>query len=119
MRGLFEGTVYSEGANHSRKYGILNIPSQYQQVVINEMPAHPVCFVMDSPPTLEELLPALGHLKAGKAGGRTGIMPELLKYGRAELQDRLLKLMQDMWGQGSVVGDWRDTVVVPTYPQER
>ena len=49
----------------------------------------------------------------GKAGGRTGVMPELLKYGGAELQDRLLQLMQDMWGQGSVVGDWRDAVVVP------
>ena len=25
----------------------------------------------------------------------------------------LLQLIQDMWGKGTVVGDWRDAVVVP------
>ena len=47
-------------------------------------------------PILDELLLALSKLKAGKAGGRTGIVPELLKHGGAEMQDR-----------------WRDATVVP------
>ena len=42
---------------------ILNISSQYQQEVIEEMPAHPVCSEMDSSPTLDKLFLALCHLK--------------------------------------------------------
>ena len=36
---------------------------------------------------------ALSKLKKGKAGGRTEILPELLRHGGAELHDRLLKLV--------------------------
>ena len=30
MRGLFEGAVYSEGANYSRKYGIVYVHGMVQ-----------------------------------------------------------------------------------------
>ena len=53
---------------------------------------------------------ALGRLRRGKAGEKTGIVPEL---PGADIQDRLLQLIQDMWAQGTVVEDWRDAVVVP------
>ena len=61
--------------------------------MIDEIPAHPVCSELDSLPTLDELL---RRLNAGKVGGKTGILLELLKYGGTELQDRLLHLMQDV-----------------------
>ena len=64
---------------HDHFMKILNIPSCYCQEVIDEMPVHPVCSELDSPPTLDELLLALSRRKVGKAGGKTGILPELLK----------------------------------------
>ena len=42
-----------------------------------------------------------------------GILPELLLYGGAELQDRLLLLMEDVWKKGKVVKDWQDAEIVP------
>ena len=91
---------------------ILNIRSQYRQEVIDEMPAQSSRLEVDHPPTSDELSHALGHLKGGKAGGKTRILPELLKCGGTEMQNRLLLLIQDIWRQGSVVEDWRDAVVV-------
>ena len=35
-------------------------------------------------------------------------MPELIVHGEAELIDRLLQLIQDVWQEGTVVEDWRD-----------
>ena len=50
MRGLFEGAVYSEGANYSRKYGILvyrfphtTIPTPLVSVLFLQQ--HPYFFV--------------------------------------------------------------------------
>ena len=68
---------------------------------------------VDDPPTCEELAAALSKLKKGKVGGKTGIMPELLVHGRAELTDRLLQLIQHVWQEGTVVEDWRDAEIVP------
>ena len=70
------------------------------------------------PPTSEELREAMNKLKRGKAGGRTGILPELLLHGGAELQDRLLLLMDDVWKRGKVVKDWQDAEIVPI-PKKR
>ena len=46
-------------------------------------------------------------MKKGKAGGKTEILPELLLYGGAELRDRLLQLLQDVWASK------KDAVIVP------
>ena len=92
---------------------ILNIPSEYSQEVIDLMPRRTPFLELDDPPTLEELLSALSKLKKGKAGGKTEILPELLLYGGAELRDRLLQLLQDVWASKTVVKDWKDAVIVP------
>ena len=68
---------------------------------------------LDTTPNEEELVSALSKLKSGKAGGKTGILPELVSCGSAQLFDRLLVLMQDVWRKGKVVDDWKDAVVVP------
>ena len=56
---------------------------------------------------------ARSKLKKGKAGGKTGILPELLVHGGAELIDRLLQLIQHVWQEGTVVEDWRAAEIVP------
>ena len=53
------------------------------------MPSLPLAMELDHHPTSEELREAMSKLKRGKAAGRTGILPELLLHGGAELQDRL------------------------------
>ena len=58
---------------HGHFKKILNIPSQYQQEVVDSMPTHQTIYDLDDP------LSALGKLKNGKVGGNTGILPELIR----------------------------------------
>lgn len=97
---------------HEHFSKILNISSQVNQEAIETAPFHQPMHDLDDLPTEEELLAALGNLKKGKAGGRTGIMPELILYGREDLHERLLKLIQDVWRERAVVGDWRHAEIV-------
>ena len=48
-----------------------------------------------------------------KAGGKTGILPELVFSGGAVLWDRLLGLMQVIWREGEVMADWKNPEIVP------
>ena len=105
------GEVRQLWHDHFRE--ILNIPSEYSQEEIDGLPQHPPHLELDEPPTLEELMKALSKLKRGKAGGKTGILPELLIYGGAEVHDRLLQIMEDVWRSGEVVKDWKDAIIVP------
>ena len=68
---------------------ILNIPSEVCEQVVDGRTSQPTRLDLDNPPTEEELESALGKLKEGKAGGKTGIPPELIAYGGTELRDRL------------------------------
>ena len=49
---------------------------------------------MAEPPSKEELVEAVGKLKSGKAGGSSGILPEMVKAAccREEFLDLLLDL---------------------------
>ena len=97
---------------HDHFNDVLNVPSQYRQETIDEIPNHPTEWELDDPPTCEELTVALSKLKKGKAGGKTGIMPELIVHRGAELTDRLLQLIQHVWQEGTVVEDWRNAEIV-------
>ena len=50
---------------------------------------------------------------AQEAGGKTGIMPELVVFGGGILWDRLLEMMQDAWREGEVMTDWKNAEVLP------
>ena len=80
---------------------------------MNNLPPQPTRSDLDDPPTDEELESALNKLKHGKAGGKTGIPPELVAYGGAELWDRLLEIMKEIWKEKRVVRDWKDAEIVP------
>ena len=57
-------------------------------------------------------------LKRGKAGGKTGILPERLVYEGAGIQERLLQIMEGVWRAGTVVSDCKDAIIVPI-PKKR
>ena len=84
-----------------------------QQLMIDEMPSWETMDCLDDPPTSDELVAAMEKMKWGKAGGRTGILPELILCGGPELQYGLLVLMREMWKMRCVVQDWKDAEIVP------
>ena len=86
---------------------VLNIPSSFAPDVIEEQPTLDPVLELDGPPFMEELICALGKLKVGKAGGRIGILPELLIAGCTELFGRMPKVMVSVWEEGEVVNDWK------------
>jgi len=53
------------------------------------------------------------RLKTRKAGGLSGILPDLVLFGGPALLERLLVLMQAVWREGYVFKDWRDSLIVP------
>ena len=77
------------------------------------MPSLSPVMELDHHPTSKELGEAMSKLKRRQAGGRTGILPELLLHGSAELQDRLLLVMDDVWKRGKVVKGWQHAKIVP------
>ena len=91
---------------------LLNVPSVFQEDVIAHMSSQPICWDLDIPPTVEELGLALDKLKGGKAGGRTGILPEMILAGGKQLWSRLHQLMLEVWEEHKVVADWQDAQIV-------
>ena len=92
---------------------ILNIRSEYRDEVLTAMPLHSPNLDLDLPPTEEELFQALSRLKKGKAGGKSGLLPELITSGGTDLWDRVLEVIKKVWEDGKVVRDWQDAVVIP------
>ena len=78
-----------------------------------EMSTLQLVMELDSPPSEEELFEALCKMKIKKAGGKSGILPELVIHGGPELWGRILKLMEQVWKEGEVVSAWCDAVIVP------
>ena len=52
-------------------------------------------------------------MKSGKAGGKNGVLPEMIKCCGANLLDHLVELFQCVWREGSVPQEWKDAVIVP------
>ena len=64
-------------------------------------------------PTMMELSRAVRRLRNDKAGGKSGILPELLKCGSASFLEYLLDLLHTVWDEGSVPQDWVNADIVP------
>eukprot|EP00117_Sycon_ciliatum_P039014 scpid35652/ scgid3339/ Craniofacial development protein 2; p97 bucentaur protein len=93
--------------------GVLNVESEFDAAVVEMMADRPVIPELDQPPTVAELEAALRTMKAGKAGGQSGILPDMVLHGGKDLHSRILTIMRKSWLEGTVVDDWRDAVVVP------
>ena len=82
---------------------VLNLESSFDQEVLDSVPQHPPRMDLDSPPTHDEFLSALRSMSLGKAGGESGILPEMIVYGGQNLHRRILRLMHVVWKEGTVV----------------
>jgi len=76
---------------------VLNVQSIYDDEVIDAMSVLEPTLHLDDPPTMEELETALSRLKVRKAGGLSGILPEMILCGGPVLHNRLLTLMEAVW----------------------
>ena len=65
------------------------------------------------PPTAEEVAEAMGKLKEGKAGGKNGILPEMVRGCGETMMDYTLDMFRTVWMEQRVPQEWRDALLVP------
>ena len=76
----------------------------------------PSCVVHDDladVPSLNEVRNALSLVAGNKAGGRSGILPEMIKVCSDDLLKYLLDLFTSVWDASCVPQEWRDASLVP------
>ena len=66
-------------------------------------------------PSRRELEKALSKLKSGKAGGSSGILPEMVKIAceEEEFMELLLALVHTVWNERQVPQEWADATIIP------
>ena len=82
---------------------------------LDALPSLPVMEELDTLPTMEELSKAIDRLACGKAPGKDGIPPEVLKQGKQTILQPLHELLCLCWEQGHIPQDMRDANVVTLY----
>ena len=94
---------------------ILNIQTPFNTMEIEKIKQRPLRQELAKLPSMEDLLDAVDKLKNGKAGGKSGILPEMLKAacGDNVFAEMLLKLLHRVWEEKSVPKDWVDAILVP------
>ena len=85
---------------------------------LNALPGLPVIEELDNTPTLEELSIAIDGLACGKAAGKDGIPPHVLRHGNQTILQPLHVLLCLCWEQGHIPQDMRDTNIVTLYKNE-
>ena len=86
---------------------VLNAPGQFLQATIESFPSYDVRDDMANAPAMEEVRTALSHIAGNRAGGSSGILPEMVKVCSNELLEYLVKLFTRVWNTGSVPQDWK------------
>ncbi|XP_076442831.1 uncharacterized protein LOC143281507 [Babylonia areolata] len=76
----------------------------------------PVMEEIDIPPSEEELSKAIDSLTCGKAPGKDGIPPEVIKAGeKTALLHHLHQLLLQCWEEGTVPKEMRDANIITLY----
>ncbi|KAK2555651.1 Craniofacial development protein 2 [Acropora cervicornis] len=128
-RGMYEGIKAATGPTSVKTAPLKSkagetITEQSQQlqrwvehyiVALDALPGLPVMEELDHLPTEEELSKAIDSLACGKAPGKDGIPPELLKQGKLTLLQSLHKLLCLCWEHGHIPQDMRDANIVTLY----
>ena len=85
----------------------MNLQSEFDVEELTKVRQRQVRTDMAEPPSKEELESALGKLKNGRAGGESGILPEILKAAceGKEVLELLLELAKDVWRERKVPSD--------------
>ena len=91
----------------------LNIRSEYVEAAVQLSKQCPIRKELGVPPTEEEVVSALYRMKGSKAGGKTGILPEMVKSCGGLLLEYLMDLFQTVWKEGRVPEEWRDAILIP------
>ena len=94
-------------------HGVLNIRSSFLASVVDEVEDYPIDESLDVPPSEEEILDVIKLIKGGKAAGKNGVLPEMIKCCGLDLLDYLVVLFQSVWSEGSVPQEWKDALIVP------
>ena len=81
---------------------ILNIQSEFDMKELSRVRQRPTRSEMTEVPSEEEVMNAVGKLRNGKAGGESGILPEMVKAVccEEEFVNKLLDLVKDVWEKG-------------------
>ena len=68
-----------------------------------------------NPPSKQEIWEAVGKLKNGKAGGESGILPEMIKAicSDDDIMEMLLSLIHQVWDECKVPADWCNATLIP------
>ncbi|KAM7176630.1 uncharacterized protein RBU57_002249 [Macrochelys suwanniensis] len=85
------------------------------EAALNTVDGFPVEIELDEKPTVEELKKVIESLSTGKAPGKDGIPPEVIKCGINVLLEHLHDLLCQCWDEGAVPQDMRDANIVTLY----
>ena len=94
---------------------LLNKPSQIVQDAIDEVVTMEPKSELDLPPTDTEVSAAIRELQIGKAAGPDGIVPELIKYGGADLNSKLTAFFGACWDKSRLPQELKDAQIVHLY----
>ncbi|XP_063601126.1 uncharacterized protein LOC134777220 [Penaeus indicus] len=71
---------------------------------------------LDAPPSVDELCKAIDSLACGKAPGKDGIPPEVIKVGKkTALLQHLHQLLQQSWEEGTVPQEMHDANIAALF----
>jgi len=82
---------------HQHFSAVLNVPSRYDVQVVDAAEQHPEQTDLGDPPSEEEVMEAIVKLRGGRAGGKNGILPEMVKGCGGEMMDYILDLFHTVW----------------------
>nr|VZI19936.1 unnamed protein product [Spirometra erinaceieuropaei] len=108
--------VLQRWAEHFR--GVLNRPSVISDAAIERLRQVETNMGLNLAPSLQETIRAVQQLSSGKAPGSDAIPAEVYKHGGPQLMDHLTALFQEMWRQGEVPQDFKDTTIVHIYKRK-
>ncbi len=92
---------------------VLNVRSDYKEDVVLALHQHQLRSDLSEPPTEEEICTAIMRLKSQKAGGKNGILPEMINSCGPHIMDHLCDLFCTVWSEERVPAEWRDALMVP------
>lgn len=96
---------------------IFNIESDFDMGVIEAVRQRCLRTKLAVPPTPEELEVVLQALKSGKAGGKNGLAPKVIKRVGVVFDEYIQDLFSEMWNAGAVSRDWANAIIV-TIPKK-